>query len=729
MDMDNKLKISVVRIVSLALVCMCVVCGTVSSQSQTEWKDGNDRVIGTSDSRLATTVIDSHDGITLQVTGVGEMRFDVLEYAFFIKHGEFVLSDKTFNLEIPFSNGNIESNWQYFKDNIDIAPELNSPDLDTEFNLDESRYRIAGRVFLPSLSTISGMDALKVSISDGRFDKFFTINPGEMRVIFTCYFKKLNPGRALQPDDIGIGVNTNRTAGVFCPAWGISGYALSYTDMPQEHLGVIVHPELFCYRSPCSVKMSAVGSVTSTTATLNGSFKRGDMLPTNELLTGLDSPPAYDNRYDGFLDWDSIIGKGFIYTTNNVNLRVSQYTDILYINDVGYSFPDATEIAAGTFTRGNTAFNVFYEDNHDGAQSVNYTGNISGLEPDETYYVWAFINYVFQKSNVYHAMSNRAVITTECPAVTITPSSDMLTCTIQSITLKANVTSVDENYTCSWGANADTTITTPGTYTVIVTGSNGCTKEESITINANQSLPNITVNSPSICKGDNATITASGADTYIWTPAPGLNATTEASVTVNPEVSTNYIVEGTITSTGCKNSATANVYVEAPLILTLSAPEDRAKEITVTVSAAGPDHGDYEWFIDNEFYQTTTVNSITIEPVAGRHEIRVETRTTELNCFASSELFYIFTTDISTPVAESNKNVVVYPNPFTDKLTVLVKNAKIVDIALYSAGGNLLATCRNLNEAHIATSHMPAGIYVVKVTADGRNEAVTVIKD
>jgi len=88
-----------------------------------------------------------------------------------------------------------------------------------------------------------------------------------------------------------------------------------------------------------------------------------------------------------------------------------------------------------------------------------------------------------------------------------------------------------------------------------------------------------------------------------------------------------------------------------------------------------------------------------------------------------------FTTDVSQPVAESgNNNVVVYPNPFTDNLNILVKKARVADIALYSADGKLLAKYPNLNEVQIATSKLPAGIYVVKVTADGNVETVTVVK-
>jgi hypothetical protein len=87
-----------------------------------------------------------------------------------------------------------------------------------------------------------------------------------------------------------------------------------------------------------------------------------------------------------------------------------------------------------------------------------------------------------------------------------------------------------------------------------------------------------------------------------------------------------------------------------------------------------------------------------------------------------------FTTGICQPEGKTD-NVVVYPNPFTDKLTVLVKGAEVTHIALYSIEGSLLATYRNLNEVQIATDKLPAGVYIVKVTADGKTETVTVVKN
>ncbi|MEP7108923.1 MAG: PKD domain-containing protein [Ferruginibacter sp.] len=71
-------------------------------------------------------------------------------------------------------------------------------------------------------------------------------------------------------------------------------------------------------------------------------------------------------------------------------------------------------------------------------------------------------------------------------------------------------------------------------------------------------LPAVIINPATICTRQPTTLTASGADTYTWTPATGLSATTGPSVTANPSITTIYTVTGK-NSFGCLNTATAAV--------------------------------------------------------------------------------------------------------------------------------------------------------------------------
>ncbi|MEO5967044.1 MAG: choice-of-anchor J domain-containing protein, partial [Ferruginibacter sp.] len=83
--------------------------------------------------------------------------------------------------------------------------------------------------------------------------------------------------------------------------------------------------------------------------------------------------------------------------------------------------------------------------------------------------------------------------------------------------------------------------------------------------------PTITITSSGGCSP--ATLTASGASTYTWSPAAGLNTTTGATVTATPVGTTTYTVTGT--AAGCVG--TASVTITNPFtsaVLTGIAPEE-----------------------------------------------------------------------------------------------------------------------------------------------------------
>jgi len=76
------------------------------------------------------------------------------------------------------------------------------------------------------------------------------------------------------------------------------------------------------------------------------------------------------------------------------------------------------------------------------------------------------------------------------PTIGIVPSASVLTCLLDQITLKAEVNSGCATYGYSWknsegnelGCTAEITVDAPDTYTLIVTGANGCSARASITI-------------------------------------------------------------------------------------------------------------------------------------------------------------------------------------------------------------------------------------------------------
>lgn len=124
------------------------------------------------------------------------------------------------------------------------------------------------------------------------------------------------------------------------------------------------------------------------------------------------------------------------------------------------------------------------------------------------------------------------------------------------------------SYSWNFGDGATDTATNPihtylnpGTYTVtlIVVTEQGCTDTVSNTVTI-YPLPIVQMNCPSVCLGQSALLTASGATTYSWTPATWLSATSGSMVISTPLNNITYTVTGT-DSNGCVSSAQCTVIV------------------------------------------------------------------------------------------------------------------------------------------------------------------------
>jgi hypothetical protein len=110
------------------------------------------------------------------------------------------------------------------------------------------------------------------------------------------------------------------------------------------------------------------------------------------------------------------------------------------------------------------------------------------------------------------------------------------------------------------GANTLTTITptlaTTACYHASVVGCPNTLSSNTVCISVNP-IPTITVNSPEICQGFSATLTANGAGNYTW--SAGANIISPTSASVLPAVNTSYTVTGS--ALGCTSSAVADVTV------------------------------------------------------------------------------------------------------------------------------------------------------------------------
>jgi gliding motility-associated-like protein len=139
------------------------------------------------------------------------------------------------------------------------------------------------------------------------------------------------------------------------------------------------------------------------------------------------------------------------------------------------------------------------------------------------------------------------------------------------------------------------------TYIVTVTGSNGCTNNDTATVAVN-SLPLANAGpDATICTGATATLTASGGTSYLWSPT----GESTSSIYVNPTSNSTYYVLVRDTN-GCENSDTVNVAVNPTPVVNLQPAFICLGNSTVL--DAGNTGSTYLWTPNGEITQTITVS-------------------------------------------------------------------------------------------------------------------------
>ncbi|MFL5752666.1 MAG: beta strand repeat-containing protein, partial [Bacteroidia bacterium] len=154
-----------------------------------------------------------------------------------------------------------------------------------------------------------------------------------------------------------------------------------------------------------------------------------------------------------------------------------------------------------------------------------------------------------------------------------------------------------------WNTTANTaainiTATSSASYSVVGTDVNGCKDTAYANLTANP-LPAVTVNSPSYCIGDSATLNAGGALTYLWS-----TTATTSSIMVNATASNSYTVTGT-DANSCSNTAVSAVTVNLLPAITVNSPTICANQTVVLTASGG---ATYLWST------TQTTSSISFSP-------------------------------------------------------------------------------------------------------------------
>ncbi len=259
----------------------------------------------------------------------------------------------------------------------------------------------------------------------------------------------------------------------------------------------------------------------------------------------------------------------------------------------------------------------------------------------------------------------------------------------------------------------------PGTYSVTLTATNATgqgtrTKTNYIVVTA---VPNVVINPnvATICNGKSVTLTASGATTYSWAPATGLNTTNGATVIASPTTTTTYTITGTTNGCWSTNSVTVTVNPVPPTpVITLVGNH------FVSSAAAGN-----QWYWNNGSLAGATAQNYT--PLQNGLYYAIVT----IGGCSSDTSNVINLTNIGIDESFGNNTFRMYPNPAEDHITIETStSAKDAMLYLYTMQGQLLLQQAILKDkTNIDISKLSKGVYIVKLQSNTMGYVTRIVKE
>ena len=176
-------------------------------------------------------------------------------------------------------------------------------------------------------------------------------------------------------------------------------------------------------------------------------------------------------------------------------------------------------------------------------------------------------------------------------------------CAGGSVVVSAHVSGGTAPYVYRWNNDIDSTLSVSPiqtleattAYTLSIKDAKGCvtdTLRDTVVVNP---LPAVAMSGATICLGDTAVLTATGAESYVWSNGQG-----GAEVRVSPAATAAYTVTGT-DAKGCRNMASDTVKVQTlPAITIMNHPEAVAVDDTTAVSVRPLEVNEVvTWHIEN----------------------------------------------------------------------------------------------------------------------------------
>jgi len=306
-------------------------------------------------------------------------------------------------------------------------------------------------------------------------------------------------------------------------------------------------------------------------------------------------------------------------------------------------------------------------------------------------------------SNGCTAQASQIVLTNTAPIVMVS-SNKTIVCSGDPAILTA---SGANSY--NWTNGPSTAVnqvnpTAPSVYTVTGIGSNSCTAEKTISVNVLAANVSASSSTSSICNGGTTTLTASGANTYVWVGTPSFLGV----AFVSPTVTTNYSVTANTTIVGlsCPSSTNITITVFNNPTVTILATKTVVCKSDPAITLTGTGAVTYTWST-NATSLTISVKPLvtTTYTVSGKDANGcLSTASKQIvvnNCTSVGEL------------SGAEKGLNVYPNPSNGVFEIVSETD--LDLSIVNELGQVIRTMKlsAQNNHTVQVDDLANGVYFI----------------
>jgi hypothetical protein len=297
-----------------------------------------------------------------------------------------------------------------------------------------------------------------------------------------------------------------------------------------------------------------------------------------------------------------------------------------------------------------------------------------------------------------------------CPAVPGFTISDTSVCPGDSVHFTNTSTGVlnqfwyQNNVQVSTALNHATAITTPGTYDFkLVVDDGACSDSLTKQLVVNP-FPTLNLGADTtFCEGTFAILDAGVRDSVLW-------STAEKTRVILASTAGTYHVD--VWEKGCMASDTVQLMEVANPIVNLGADTTLCEGDTLLLNATIPGLGTYLW-------QDFTLSPIYLATDAGTYRVIV---TNEDGCFTIDEIVVgLMKCPTGREDKQNNPLPEIYPNPFSDRLTLRLRKGTVGTLVVLNLQGAQLITKSINGEEQVAidfSTEFAKGVYFIQIDSN-----------